>query len=479
MSKVSRRKFVIGAAAVGVAVLAGAGYIAYQSVKPKEGLNITPDDARAIASDAYIYGFPMVDNYRILYAYCVDPNNPQHKAPWNQIQSTARVFTPEDKTVQTPNSDTPYSTVGMDLRAEPLVLTMPVIEKDRYFSVQLIDLYTFNFAYIGSRATGNDGGSFLITGPGWKGDKPDGIKIVMPCETQLGLALYRTQLFDPGDLDNVKRVQAGYKVQTLSQFLGKPATEAPKIDFIKPLTADQERTSLEFFNILNFVLQFCPTVPSEKDLMTRFARLSIGAGLTVNAGKLSPELSKAVGDGMADAWQTFAGLKKRIDAGEVSSSDLFGTREYLKNNYLYRMAGAVIGIYGNSKEEAICPVYSVDSEGQKLDGSNRYALRFPPGQLPPANAFWSMTMYEMPGSFLYANPLNRYLINSPMLPSLQRDADDGLTLFIQHESPGKDEESNWLPAPAGPFFMVLRIYWPKPEAVDGTWKPPPLMRTHS
>ena len=138
MSKVSRRKFVkLGAAAVGAAVVAGAGYSAYQSVKPKEGLNITPDDARAIASDAYIYGFPMVDNYRILYAYCVDPNNPQHKAPWNQIQSTARVFTPEDKTVQTPNSDTPYSMLGMDLRAESRVLTVPVVEKSRYFSVQL------------------------------------------------------------------------------------------------------------------------------------------------------------------------------------------------------------------------------------------------------------------------------------------------------------------------------------------------------
>jgi hypothetical protein len=211
--------------------------------------------------------------------------------------------------------------------------------------------------------------------------------------------------------------------------------------------------------------------------MTRFARLGIGAGLTFDAGELSPELGKAVGNGMADAWQTLDGLKKQIDAREVSSADMFGTREYLKNNYLYRMAGAVLGIYGNSKEEAIYPAYSVDSEGQKLDGSNRYTLRFPPGQLPPAYAFWSMTMYELPGSFLYANPLNRYLINSPMLPSLQRDADDGLTLFIQHESPGKDKESNWLPAPSGPFFMALRIYWPKPEAVDGTWKPPPLVRT--
>lgn len=438
---------------------------------------LSPVEARAIAKEAYIYGFPLVDGYRILYAYFVDRGSPEFKAPWNQIRNVARVFTPDDKAIQSPNSDTPYSFAGLDLRAEPIVITVPALEKKRYFSVQLIDLYTFNFDYIGSRTTGNDGGSFLVAGPDWKGNQPPSIKKVLRSETEFVLAGFRTQLFNASDLDNVKKIQAGYKVQPLSQFLAKPAPPAaPTIEFIKPLTPDEERTSLEFFNILNFVLQFCPTHSSEKQLMERFAKLNIGAGKSFDPNKLSPEMKEAVQGGMADAWQSFAQLKEQFDEGRVTSGDAFGTREYLKNNYLYRMAAAVLGIYGNSKQEAMYPVYAVDASGQKLDGANRYTLRFAPGQLPPVNAFWSLTMYELPSSLLVPNPLNRYLINSPMLPTLKRDADGGLTLYIRHDSPGTDKESNWLPAPSGPFIMFLRLYWPKPAALDGTWKQPPLQR---
>ena len=438
---------------------------------------VSPAEARTIAKEAYIYGLPMVDNYRIQHAYFVDRENPEFKAPWNQIRNIPRVYTPEDKAIQTPNSDTPYSMIGMDLRAEPIVLTVPPIEKDRYFSIQLIDAYTFNFDYIGSRTTGNDGGSFLIAGPGWNGETPKGVKKVIRSETEFVLAAYRTQLFNPADLENVKKIQAGYKAEPLSAFLGQAAPKAaPAITFIKPLTPEQQRESLEFFNILNFVLQFCPTNPSETELMARFAKIGIGAGNTLDLGKLPPELRKAIQQGMADAWVDFANLKKRIDAGEVTAGELFGTREYLKNNYLYRMAAAVMGIYGNSKQEAMYPLYGVDSDGHKLDGANRYALRFAPGQLPPVNAFWSLTMYEMPASLLVANPLNRYLLNSPMLPQFKSDGDGGITLYIQNESPGADKEANWLPAPGGPFVVFMRLYWPKPEALEGTWKQPPMRR---
>jgi hypothetical protein len=438
---------------------------------------VSPAEARTIAKEAYIYGFPMVDNYRIQHAYFVDRENPEFKAPWNQIRNIPRVYTPEDKAIQTPNSDTPYSMIGMDLRAEPIVLTVPPIEKDRYFSIQLIDLYTFNFAYIGSRTTGNDGGSYLIAGPDWKGETPKGVKEVIRSETELTLAAYRTQLFNPSDLDNVKKIQSGYKAEPLTAFLGQPAPKAASaIAFIKPLTPEQERTSLEFFTILNFVLKFCPTDPSEKELMARFAKIGVGAGKTIDSGKLPPELRKAIEDGMADAWVELGNLKKRADAGEVTSGELFGTREYLKNNYLYRMIAAVMGIYGNSKQEAMYPVYAVDSDGHKLDGANRYTLRFAPGQLPPVNAFWSLTMYELPASLLVANPLNRYLLNSPMLPQFKSDGDGGITLYIQNESPGVDKEANWLPAPKGPFIVFMRLYWPKPEALEGTWKQPPMRR---
>jgi hypothetical protein len=165
-----------------------------------------------------------------------------------------------------------------------------------------------------------------------------------------------------------------------------------------------------------------------------------------------------------------------VEAGKVTSGEVFGTRAYLKNNYLYRMGAAVLGIYGNSKQEAMYPVYGIDSAGRKLDGANRYTVRFPPGQLPPVNAFWSMTMYDLPESLLVANPINRYLINSPMLPQLVKDSDDGLTLYFQNDSPGKDKEPNWLPAPKGPFVVYMRLYWPKAEALDGTWKHPPMER---
>jgi hypothetical protein len=467
MKTITRRGFVGG-----VAVLPA---LHFSAAHAQAG--VSPEEARAIAKDAYVYGFPIVDNYRIQHAYWVDKATPEYKGPWNQIWNSARLYTPADTAIQTPNSDTLYSFVGADLRSEPLVLTVPAMEKERYFSVQLIDYYTFNFDYIGTRTSGNGGGNFLLAGPGWKGDAPKGVEKVFRCETELAFPTYRTQLFNPGDIENVKKVQAGYKVQPLSAFLGQPAAKAaPAIDFIKPLTPAEEKTSPEFFNILNFVLQFCPTVPSEEALMVRFAKIGVGAGKTFDASKLSPEMKTAFEQGTADAWVALAGLKKDVEEGKVNSGDVFGTRQYLKNNYLYRMGAAALGIYGNSKQEAMYPAYYVDAAKQKLDGTNRYTLRFAPDQLPPVNAFWSLTMYDEPQSLLVANPLNRYLINSPMLPQLKRDPDGGLTLIVQNESPGKDKEANWLPAPKGPFSMIMRLYWPKEEAVEGKWKQPPLQR---
>src|SRR6202034_2934347 len=277
--------------------------MAAKSIPVRAQSGVSPDEARAIAKEAYIYGVPVVDNYRIQYAYFVDTKNREYKAPWNQIWNSARLFSPADKAIQTANSDKLYSMVGADLRAEPIVLTVPAIEKNRYFSVQLIDYYTQNFDYIGTRTTGNGGGTFLLAGPDWKGDTPKGIDKVFRSETELAFPGYRTQLFNPSDIDNVKKVQAGYKVQTLSAFLGQAAPNAPPaIDFIKPLTAAEQRTSPEFFNILNFVLRVCPTVPSEIALMERFAKIGVGAGKTFDVATLAPDTKTAVQQGMADAW---------------------------------------------------------------------------------------------------------------------------------------------------------------------------------
>ncbi len=436
-------------------------------------------EVRAIAKEAYIYGFPMVDNYRIMHAYFVDPTNREYKDDWNHVASEARVYTPADKAIQTPNSDTPYSFVGADLRAEPLVLTVPPVDKGRYYSLQFIDLYTFNFAYAGSRTTGNDGGTYLLAGPQWKGEKPAGVDDVIRCETDFALVAYRTQLFGDKDIEKVKAIQHGYKVQPLSRFLGQsPEPVAPAIEFYPPLNASDERKSLAFFNELNFLLQFSPAHPSEAELMARFAKIGVGAGMHFEETQLSPEWKKAIEDGRADAWAAFDSLDHLMKSGELTSAVLFGTREYLGNDYLRRMAGAVLGIYGNSKEEAVYPVLALDSDGQPLDGAkSRYTIRFAPGQLPPVNAFWSVTMYDAKTKLLVTNPIERYLINSPMLPKLKKEKDGSIVLYLQYASPGPGKQGNWLPAPAGPFIAVMRLYWPKPEAFDGTWKAPMVEKT--
>lgn len=438
--------------------------------------NINAEEARGIAKEAFIYGYPAVEGYKILYKQAVESGTRNFRAPFNAIAHSADVATPDDKWVTTPNSDTPYSYIWMDLRAEPLVITMPEIEPERYYSVQLIDPYPFNFAYLGTRAFGNSGGNFVIAGPGWDGPQPDGVRAVISSETRIAYALFRTQLYNPDDLDNVKKIQAGYKVQTLSKFLGTTAPDAaPAIDWPKPSEGMTESASL--FGYLNFLLQFCPTHATEEELMKRFAKLGIGAGLSFDAEALSPDVSKAVADGLADVDLEMAALMKRINAGEVTSGEAFGTREFLQNNYLYRFAGNKLGLWGNSREEAIYPSYHVDAEGKPLDASTgNYALRFEKGQLPPADAFWSLTMYDDKTQFLVANLINRYLINSTMLDSFVYDDDGSLTIHLQKDSPGAEQEPNWLPAPDGPFFAIMRLYLPEKTAIDGTWKPPAVKK---
>jgi hypothetical protein len=304
------------------------------SAPPPAPAAVTPEQARAIAKEAYIYGFPLVDNYRVQYAYFVNKQDPEYKGGWNEIHSTARVYTPEDKTIQTPNSDTPYSALGADLRAEPLVLTVPPIEQDRYYSLQFVDGYTYNMAYVGSRTTGNSGGKYLLAGPNWKGSKPDGINEVIRSDTELAFVLYRTQLFGPSGIESVKQIQAGYQVQPLSAYLNQSAPPpAPPIDFAPPLTPDQEKNSPRFFEILSFALRFAPVLPSEKDLRARFETIGIGPEGNFNADKLSPEMRNAIEAGMADAWAEFDKLKKdKIQTGEVGSAQFFGTAEDLKGN---------------------------------------------------------------------------------------------------------------------------------------------------
>jgi len=445
-------------------------------VLPAAHAAVSEAEARAVSRDAYVYGLPMVDTYRVMYAYSVDKDNPQYKGPFNSVLNIARVFTPDDTAFVTPNSDTPYTFSGLDLRSEPVVVTVPKMEKNRYFVFQLMDLYTFNFAYIGSRTTGNDGGNYMIAGPGWTGATPKGVTKVIHSETSLVSIVGRTQLFNSDDLDNVKKIQAGYKVQPLSTFEGKAAPpQAPAVSWIKPIAPAEERTSLAFFNELAFLLQFAqPPHPSEVALRKRFAEIGIESGKPFDASKLSPALQDALKQGMLDGQKA---IDERRALLHGKTDQLFGDRAFLKNDYVARATGTQVGIGANSRDEALYPILDQDAQGQTLDGSkHKYTLRFAKGQQPPVNAFWSITMYDLPQQLLVKNPINRYLINSPMLPNMKTDPAGGITIYIQADSPGKDKESNWLPAPKGPFVTFMRYYWPKPALLDGQWKTPAIQR---
>ena len=438
------------------------------------------EETKAIAEEGFIYGLPIVMNYAVQYAFAVDRDSGQFKAPFNQIHNDANVFTYKDTAIVTPNSDTPYSMLWLDLRAEPMVVSVPAVEKKRYYSVQLIDSNTYNYGYIGSRATGNDAGDYLVVGPGWTGETPPGIKKVFRSDTWFAPTAYRTQLFDPADLPNVAKVQAGYGAQSLSAYLHQPAPPAaPAIDFPK---IDKEMVKTGFFDYLDFALQFIPAAPEEEAIRAKLARIGIGPGKKFNFKDLSTEHKVAVGLGMKDGEAKV--LAAAANTGKDQNGWLVGglsggDRASFNGDWLKRAAVAKAGIYANDPSEAMYPYTRKDSHGEELDGSkHNYTLTFAKGQFPPVNAFWSVTMYDGASQLLIENPISRYLINSPMLPVLKKNPDGSLTIYIQNKSPGKAKESNWLPAPNGPIYMLLRLYWPKTEPPSilppgaGTWQPP-------
>jgi hypothetical protein len=461
-----------------------AALAALLSLATARAADVTPAETKMIAEEGFIYGLPIVMNYAVMYEYAIDRNSGQFKAPFNQIKNEAQVYTYKDTAIVTPNSDTPYSFCWMDLRAEPMVLSVPAVGKGRYYSVQLEDGNTFNYGYIGSRTTGNDAGNYMVAGPDWNGEIPKSIKKVFHSTTQFSLAGYRTQLFGPDDMPNVKKIQAGYKVQPLSAFLGKPAPPAaPKIDFPK---INKQLVKTGFFDYLGFSLQFAPPGPEEKEIRDKLAQIGIGAGKKFDFKDLSPEQREAIVQGMnageEKVTRAAENVGKDINGWKVGSA--FGDRVFFHGDWLLRAAGAKAGIYGNDAAEATYPMTKTLANREPLDGSkHNYTLTFAGGDYPPVNAFWSVTMYDGKTQLLIKNPINRYLINSPMLPQMKKNEDGSLTLYIQKDSPGADKDSNWLPAPNGPIYLVMRLYWPKTEPPsilppgEGSWKPPGIVVT--
>ncbi|MBY2934523.1 DUF1254 domain-containing protein [Rhizobium leguminosarum] len=440
-------------------------------------------EAKDIAEEGFIYGLPLVMNYAVMNEFAVDRNSGQFKAPFNDINNMHQVASPADTAIITPNSDTPYSILWLDLRAEPMVISVPTVEKERYYSVQLIDGNTYNFGYIGSRTTGTEPGSYLVVGPDWKGAKPDGVKQVFTSSTPFVFANFRTQLIDADDMANVEKVQTGYKAQPLSAFLKQPAPPAaPTIEFLPATTAGIKKN---FFEYLDVALQFVPETSRDKVIRAKLARIGIGPGKTLEFKDLPLEhraellVGMKQGDDKIDKW--LASGNKPINGWNVSS--LLGDEAFYNGDWLLRSGAAKAGLYGNDAAEAMYPFTRTDASGKPLDGSkHKYTITFPPGQLPPVHSFWSVTMYDGKSQLLVKNPINRYLVNSPMLPGMKKDADGSLTLHIQKDSPGADKEANWLPAPDGTIYLVMRLYWPKTEAPSilpagkGTWQPPGVKR---
>jgi len=422
---------------------------------------------RDLARDAYLWGYPTVDMYAILRGQALDRSSPEFRAPLNCLGHARSVATPEDRVVIAPNVDTPYSFAWLDLRAEPAVITVPRFERERYLTLQLFDLYTWIIDYVTPRTNGQAGGDFLVVPPDWRGTAPPGIRRVFRSTTQLVLALFRTQLFGPGDLGNVHALQDRMQVRMLSAYLGRDNPEPAPLPPLVPAVNLRERpTDPAFFDVLNWMLAFMPVLPEEAAMRRDFESFGVTPGR-----RFKPEdsLRSAVTEGMGLALQEMGARAKRVR----SSAELFGSREFLKNDYLTRATAAMLGILGNAAEEFLGVGWQADANREPFDGKNRYRIRFAPGQLPPVDAFWSMTVYTQE-RLLYANPLKRYVINTPMLPSLQRDPDGGITIHVQHDSPGPARESNWLPVPEAPFALSLRTYLPREEIRSGRWTAPPV-----
>ncbi len=470
-------------------VIAGCGSKndAVSQAEKQDAINGVPvpsiAETKAIAEEGFIFGLPIVMYYTSAYELFVDPTSSQFKAPVGQLFNEARVFTPKDTAVITPNSDTPYSLMEVDLRSEPTVISVPAVPKARYYSVQLTDANTFNYGYIGTRSTGTAAGDYMIVGPDWNGATPPHIKQVFHSTTPLSAVLFRTQLFNAADMPNVVKIQAGYKVQALSAYLKQPApAAAAAIPYMK---ADADIAKKEFWQVLNFALQYIPPSPDEAAIRAKLASIGIGPGKKFDMKDLSAAHRAALllgmkqGDNQVDKYLASGGAV--INGWNVGS--FFGDRAFYNGDWLKRAAAAKGGIFGNSAIEAMYPLTRVAGSGEAMDGSkHNYTLTFAKDSLPPVNAFWSVTMYDGKTQFLIDNPINRYLINSPMLPAMKKNADGSLTLYIQKDSPGKAKESNWLPAPNGTIYLVMRLYWPKetPPSIlpagSGTWQPPAVVQ---
>jgi hypothetical protein len=447
---------------------------------------LSPEEAKAIATDAYIYGYSLVTTEVTRVQMSNVPEVEQVKAPTGTFFNIGRYPPATYRGVSAANADTLYSVAWLDLR-EPQVFSHPEI-KDRFFTFELVDLWMIVRDSVGTNTSGAKAMTYLFTGPGWQGTVPEGMThISMP--TRYMVILGRTYALDtPEDLAAVHALQAEYQVRPLSAW-GKPYTfAAPPVDPDPGFSmTDQPQAAIlalgvdGYFNLLARLMgSSAPAAPEDGPMLARMARLGIVPGKPFDSSKLDPAVRAALQD------VPQAALQRMVAAWENLGTDENGWRVTTVGgrygtDYLLRGAWASSGWPSQLPHVSVYPSTFVDSAGEKLTGANRYTMTFPKGGLPPVNplAFWSVTMYISDnGQWFYPNPLDKRTV-SPRDQLVYND-DGSLTLYLQHESPGPGREANWLPAPQGPFSLCLRLYWPNttpPSILDGSWQPPGVIKT--
>jgi hypothetical protein len=434
---------------------------------------ITSEEAHAIGVEAYVYFYPLLtmDITRKQFTN-IEPGKEFGKGPMNMFVSVPQYPPANFKGVVRSNFDTLYSIAWLDLTKEPLVIAAPDTA-GRFYLLPMLDMWSDVFASPGWRTTGTDAGQFLVTPPGWTGTVPAGLNH-LPAPTPFVWVIGRTKTDGAADYAAVHKIQAGYTVTPLSR-LGKAAepvsvTIDPAVDMKTPPKIQVDTMSVaNYFAYAAELLKVHPAHSTDQPILAQMKRIGIESGKPFNLNSLDPGIQAALQTVPEDAqalmkWkvQTLA----RVVNGWSMNTDTMGV---YGNYYLKRAIVAQVGLGANLPEDAIYPLNMGDSNGKALDGVNKYVLHFPKGETPPVNAFWSITLYD-PEGFQVGNALNRFAVSSWM--PFKNNADGSLDLYFQNESPGKDLEANWLPAPKGPFNLTMRLYGPKAEALNGKWNPP-------
>jgi hypothetical protein len=435
---------------------------------------ITEQDAHAIAVDAYIYFYPLMsmDLSRKQFTNGTD----DFKGPMNTFVNVPAYPPADFKGVVRSNFDTLYSVSWLDMTKEPLVISAPDTD-GRYYLLPMLDMWTDVFASPGWRTTGTKAGHFLVTPPGWKGTVPDGMTRI-DAPTPYVWLIGRTKTDGPPDYDAVRKIQAGYKVTLLSEF-GKPPKPVefkldPSVDMKTPPKVQVDTMAGgKYFAYAAELLKLHPPHITDEPIIARMKKIGIEVGKSFDISKLDPAVQKALEGAPQDGQKLMAWklpTLARVSNGWSMNTDTVGV---YGNYYLKRAILSQQGLGANVVEDAIYPLNLADESGKPLDGANKYTITFEKGAAPPVNAFWSITLYDQEG-FQVGNVLNRFAVSSWM--PFKYNSDGSLDLYFQNESPGKDMEANWLPAPKGPFNLTMRLYAPKSEALTGKWNPPPVTK---